>query len=258
MRNLVCRAVVCAWLFAPATASAIVAGQVDDFQGGTTMGWTEGPISPNPPVVIFGGGPDGAGDNYLRNTSSGGIGAGSRLVMLNRIQWAGNYLAAGVTRIDAHMANFGASTLSMRIAIEGTLGHRFASTSAVSLPPDGLWHEVTFHLTSADLSLVSGTSSLTTVLSNVTEFRILSAAAGPSWMGDAIVATLGTDNITARVTGDCDADGDVDLDDHAAFESCDDGPGGGLGADCGCVDLDLDGDVDLRDFASFQIAFTDP
>lgn len=59
-----------------------------------------------------------------------------------------------------------------------------------------------------------------------------------------------------QVPGDCDYDGDVDLDDFAGFAACLLGPGGGLGMDCNCFDLDGSGDVDLGDFAVFQEAFT--
>ena len=118
------------------TAGAVTVGQVDDFQGGTTQGWLEGAISPNPPTNVPDGGPLGVGDNYLQNVSSGGFGAGSRQVMFNLVQWSGDYVTAGVTRIEADMANFGATALSMRIAIEGgaPLG-RYGSTSAVNLTP---------------------------------------------------------------------------------------------------------------------------
>ena len=47
----------------------------------------------------------------------------------------------------------------------------------------------------ADLGLISGPASLDTVLSNVSTLRILAAAAGPAWQGDAIVSTLGVDNV---------------------------------------------------------------
>ncbi len=222
------------------------------------MGWSEGGLSPNPPINLPDGGPSGAGDNYLQNVSSGGFGAGSRMVMFNNIQWTGDYLTMGVTRIKADMANFGASSLSMRIAIERNLGERYGSTNAVALPADGQWHRVTFDLTSSDLSLISGIASLNDVLANVTQLRILSRALGPGWRGDAIVATLGVDNITAEVTGDCNADGEVDLNDHNNLASCLTGPGGVLPVGCRCVNFDCDGDVDLEDFRNFQTAFTEP
>ncbi|MCK4658063.1 MAG: hypothetical protein KAV82_00945 [Phycisphaerae bacterium] len=55
--------------------------------------------------------------------------------------------------------------------------------------------------------------------------------------------------------GDCDNDGDVDLDDFVGFQVCFAGPGGGLGPGCDCFDFNADGDVDLVDFAGFQEEF---
>ncbi len=52
--------------------------------------------------------------------------------------------------------------------------------------------------------------------------------------------------------GDCDRDGDVDLDDLSLLVACMTGPGGGVPYDCDHADLDADGDVDLADFGIFQ------
>ena len=55
--------------------------------------------------------------------------------------------------------------------------------------------------------------------------------------------------------GDLDGDYDVDLDDHALFAGCMDGPGVAYPtSSCERGDLD-DGDVDLGDFAEFQNVF---
>jgi len=54
--------------------------------------------------------------------------------------------------------------------------------------------------------------------------------------------------------GDIDVDGDVDLSDYAAFESCLGGPEVSSGAACCLSDLDGDGDTDLADFLLFQSA----
>ncbi|MCA9249510.1 MAG: right-handed parallel beta-helix repeat-containing protein [Phycisphaerales bacterium] len=52
--------------------------------------------------------------------------------------------------------------------------------------------------------------------------------------------------------GDCDSDGDIDLDDYATcFETCLLGPNAGAVGGCADVDFDLDGDIDLADFATF-------
>lgn len=57
--------------------------------------------------------------------------------------------------------------------------------------------------------------------------------------------------------GDCDGDGDVDLEDFASFNACLGGPEGRTGAECSCFssDVDADGDLDLREFAEFQLEF---
>ena len=60
------------------------------------------------------------------------------------------------------------------------------------------------------------------------------------------------------MAGDCDGDGDVDLQDFLAFQNCYSGPGAPLDPGCECVDFDDDGNVDLSDFLSFQTAFTGP
>jgi hypothetical protein len=60
------------------------------------------------------------------------------------------------------------------------------------------------------------------------------------------------------IPGDCDGDGDLDLDNYEDLAACLLGPGGGLNPDCGCFDLDEDGDVTSSDVAQFQAAFTGP
>jgi hypothetical protein len=58
-------------------------------------------------------------------------------------------------------------------------------------------------------------------------------------------------------TGEFDFDGDIDLDDYAAFEACMTGPGpvDGL-CQCRFLDIDHDRDIDLEDFARLQSAFS--
>ncbi len=56
--------------------------------------------------------------------------------------------------------------------------------------------------------------------------------------------------------GDIDLDGDVDLDDFAAFDACVTGPGGLIEPGSGLGDLDRDLDIDLADLALLQLSFT--
>lgn len=184
-------------LMASPALADIANGQVDDFEDGTVMGWSEGTGSPNQPVNVANGGPSGTGDNYLENFSAGGGGPGSRQVMYNRDQWTGDYLDAGVTSIEADLANFGNVSLYVRIALEGAAGEQYASSNFFFLPADGMWYDAVFGLSAADLTQVGGTDPLNTVLGGVGELRILSAESAPAWRGDAISATLGVDNITA-------------------------------------------------------------
>ena len=58
-----------------------------------------------------------------------------------------------------------------------------------------------------------------------------------------------------QLPGDCEHDGDVDLDDYTCFFDCVLGPGQGLLPDCEPFDLDNDGDVDIADYSIFEILF---
>ena len=57
--------------------------------------------------------------------------------------------------------------------------------------------------------------------------------------------------------GDCNGDGNIDLDDYTQLVTCYTGPDtGSVPPECECVDFDSDDDVDLADFAAFQSAYT--
>ncbi len=81
--------VLLATAFASTTAVAQMKGQVDDFEDGTPQGWGKGSGTIGtviPPSNMANGGPNGAGDNYLQNISTGGFGANSRMSMFNSAQ----------------------------------------------------------------------------------------------------------------------------------------------------------------------------
>jgi hypothetical protein len=183
------------FLSARVWASPIL-GQIDTFSG-STLGWANGVLAPDPAVIATGG-PGGAGDSFLPVTSDGS-GASGRLTIFNRDQWTGNFLAAGVNAVEMDLKNFGSSPLSLRIALKSSTERGapgFASSTPFVLAADGAWHHAMFLLDQADLTAVGSAPALASLLANVAEFRILNAAA-PRLNGDAVVGQIGIDNIKA-------------------------------------------------------------
>jgi hypothetical protein len=178
-------------LFFSALVEAQTLGQTDTFQDGTLNSWGSGSSNPTPPVNIPAGGPAGISDKYMHAASTGGSGAGSKLVIQNTAQWTGNFLAAGITTIRMSLKNEGSTPLQMRIAvISGSAG--CSSVNAVAVPVGSGWITVNFPLSAA--ALTGGT--VNTILAGVTEIRLLHKNS-PGTTGDAIAAQLGIDNITA-------------------------------------------------------------
>jgi hypothetical protein len=188
-------AAVALFVFAAGPARATpVLNQVNDFEPGTTQGWTNGP-APDPANVNTGG-PAGADDNFLRVTSRGGTGSGSRLAVYNRsTQWIGNYNSPGVTGVEMDLKNFGTTALVMRIGMQETAGTRLVSTVPFNLPADGLWHHATFHFGASDLTRM-GQTPLATALTRINELRIIHST-GVDFMGDPLTTSVGVDNIRA-------------------------------------------------------------
>ncbi|MCD2259590.1 T9SS type A sorting domain-containing protein [Psychroserpens luteolus] len=186
-------------LFLIGTCSALAQvnlGQIDDFENGTTENWTDGGSSV-PPVNISSGGPTGANDNYLSDPSLGGGGEGSKMVMFNEQQWAGNYTSTGIISIkfDARAIT---NTLNLRIAFDGA-GGRICTINAVTIPAGGSWQQYTIPILASDFTTVAGGSNVAQTLSDVSTMRILSNT-NPSWQGESISAILEIDNIEASAT----------------------------------------------------------
>ena len=195
-------------LIALSAAQAATIGQIDTFEDGTTQGWTVGllgAVHPAPPANVADGGPLGAGDNYLALTSLGGSGAGSKLVVLNPAQWAGDYLTLGLTTITMDLRNSGTTDLSIRLYLENPvtgLPTDDAVTDSVFLPAGGGWTHASFDVSEAGLTVLNGTAA--NLLSGVTILRIIHSPA-PEFPGPSIVALLDVDNICAG--GDCENPG---------------------------------------------------
>lgn len=189
-------------LLPPAVAADVVLGQVSDFEDGTTQGWIVNllgmGVHPAPPANVLGG-PAGAADNYLRLTSFGGGGAGSRLAALNLSpQWAGNYIAAGVNVIRMDLINLGTTDLYLRLLFEDpTMGpptNIAFSTNPIFLPAGSGWTPATFLVGPGFLT--AGLGTVNAALSNTTAIRLYHSPTA-TFPGPASAAVLGVDNITA-------------------------------------------------------------
>ncbi|HEY1376523.1 MAG TPA: hypothetical protein VGF55_07000 [Gemmataceae bacterium] len=186
-------------LLVPAACPAqnITLGQTDTFESGTTLNWGVGSAIFAAPTVQPGG-PAGPADHFLQ-VLSGQPGTPPRMVVLNRVQWTGDYNTAGVNAVEMDLINLSSTAVALRLGVASDTsgGAGYVSANPVSLPNQGQWVHATFNLTDSQMTPVGvGTPTLTQVLSSVAEVRVLSAVS-PSLHGDAIVATIGVDNIHA-------------------------------------------------------------
>jgi hypothetical protein len=206
MKSMLCALAVVPLLALPSSARAsVILGQVQTFND-PDHHWVfgAGPLVGVPtPHPLALGGPGGAADPYLSIVANGGTGPLSRLSAQNFVEWAGDYLAAGVDVLTMDLKNFGPSDLSVRLLfIEfGAMGPvSIAFTTAAAFIPAGTdWTTVSFSIDPAALTVPLGTA--TGALSNAGELRIFHNPAPffiPNMMPP-VTATLGVDNITAAV-----------------------------------------------------------
>ncbi len=178
------------------SAGAVTLGQVDDFESGGLQSWASGPNNPNGPAIEASGGPAGADDNYLRLSANGLSGAGGKLVAFNSVQWAGDYLAAGIDTLRMQVNNLGATDLVLRLLLQ----NEAQAFSLVTLDPVDVaagsgWNTVNFSLAAANLD----GGDYTGVLGNVTLLNLVHSPDVVFSRGSfpAIAAQLGVDNISA-------------------------------------------------------------
>lgn len=181
----------------PSVAAPI--GPLDTFEDGTTQGWTVG-LGPNGvpvllPQNVADGGPAGAGDAFLRLTSSGQLGPSGRLTAMNVTQWAGNYLEEGIAGLRMDVRNPGGSDLSLRLLFEtlAIVPTNIAMTDAIFLPAGSDWTTIVFPISVPSLTAVLG--SVEGALAQTHVLRIFHSpeAAFPPPM---VLAMLDVDNIT--------------------------------------------------------------
>jgi hypothetical protein len=183
---------------APQQAAAVTPSLIDDFEDGTTKGWS-GSVTSN----VADAGPAGAGDNALLVSSS------NRIVTINSAQWAGDYIAAGITQL-AMDVRYGGSVdlpgLQLRIGIAngsfgpGGDGDTYVSASPIAVAGDGAWHHIVFDVSPAAFS-PHGTNTnpnpdAAAALASVTHLRILHNP-NPDFKGANGAADFYLDNIQA-------------------------------------------------------------
>jgi hypothetical protein len=203
MRNILAATIVACFAISglPRQAGAITFGQTDTFQDGTLQNWGPSGVSP---MNVSTGGPAGAGDRYYQFTSTGTGTVGSHLATYNyQHQWAGNYLTAGVNRVDVDLKNPSSSTLYIRAVIfdpffnNAGAGEQWTSSIPAVLPADGgIWHHFRFSLLEPDMLHSFGTASYASTFGNVARLMFRHDTVG-SDDGDVIAASLGLDNVTA-------------------------------------------------------------
>src|SRR5262245_2817888 len=248
-------------LAAAGNSVAIVSGQVDDFEDGSTMTWTDGG-SPNPPVNVPDGGPLGEGDGFLLIRGNGTNGPGGRPTTFNGMQWGGNYTAAGVVGISADLKNTGVTQLDMRLLITTLPGGKRFLTAPVIVPPASGWLRATWQVSSATLTPIdSPPGDPVEALTGVTRLWIFHNAQ-PSFPGPALVAELGIDNIRAEAAlPDRDGDGISDAPDDCPFfanPSQQDTDLDGRGDACECTDQNGDGRNTGSDILAINQAIFNP
>lgn len=189
----------------PLVSLAIVAGQLDDFQDGTTQEWVAalgGGLPPTPPAVVANAGPGGAGDFALRITASGApTGPGSKLVVNNvETRWMGDYTAAGVEGVFLDVNNRSDVPVTIRVGLDVPPlvqgGGRWVTDGAV-VPALSGWRTLGFSLLAEDLlpgDLFAVDPAAT--LSDVGVIRLLHSTT-PSYRGETIGATVDFDNVEA-------------------------------------------------------------
>lgn len=184
-------------------SSGVTVAQVDTFDS-TVEEWIEGGSSGTPPEWRSSGGP--AGSAYMHNDSPGQS-PGRNMQMWNTTQWQGDYTGAGVSSISLDANNLteaGGESLHLRIAFNGEGG--WFTSQPVELSPQSGWTQLTFNIGLADLVHAGeGSEEYEETMSEVTRFQIISLGpnaafdigSGSGLRGEAILASLGIDNIQA-------------------------------------------------------------
>ncbi len=174
-------------------ANAIVNGQLDNFEDGTTMGWAGDMLQ------VKTGGPAGAADHYLELTADG-AGSGGRLTTFNLQQWLGNYIAQSVNTIQIDLRNESTTTLSIRVAFksQNLMNSPGYLSAPVILAVGSGWQHFSISIAAANMIAIGGPAAYNTFFSTgIGDARIINEAGATDLNGDFVVGQLGIDNIHA-------------------------------------------------------------
>ena len=185
-------------------AGAVILGQRDSFETPGVAGWSVGnPEHPSPPQWVPNGGVTGTYDSYLRVQGAGGVAdpgerePGSKPNVFNASQWAGDYLAAGVTGIELYVRYLGQGpeTMELRIGLEGPAGFAWSlETQEVAPGTPQPWERTLFRIDPANL----GGSDPLAVLGNVEKLWLYHAPVGATTSDSPkLDVRIGYDNIRA-------------------------------------------------------------
>lgn len=128
----------------------------NDFSDGTTQGWGKGSDAGFPLTVET----EEDGNKYIRLVSEGETSTHSDKKIVFHTEsgaWRGNFNVKNAKTITARFKNVGPDSVEMHVAFGNTLADlrtRYVVTGGAVIPNDGEWHDATFSLAEADLTMV--------------------------------------------------------------------------------------------------------
>lgn len=224
------------FIFLPKVGWTISANQLEDFQDGASQWSVNNGVNLVP--VADDAGPEGSGDDALYMSTT--VMSVQRLLVMNVIEWNGNWTAAGITQISLGVRNPNAFALSVRLGIVGTGGLGTGGsgdshvTDAITVAADNAWYELSFDVAAADFTPINDYDTAA-ALANVTHFRVIHNPS-TSFIGDYIQGAFYLDNIRAigspvTIPGDYNGNQVVDGADYVLWRKTLNQSGANLPAD---------------------------
>lgn len=171
--------------------------QINDFEDGTTQGWSKMVCSKNQPLNSIENGRIGVSDNYLKVIGDGSKGVGSRLELINtNPEWIGEF---SENYLGFYAKNPSDKDLDLRLVIKGVDGTQICTSAAIHILANSNWIRYSFNLEPENaFSVVRGKGSVEDVLLNVKEVRILHNPKA-TYYASSIEAALHIDEITRMI-----------------------------------------------------------